>query len=278
MIGWERSVGRLSDVHERLDVFSDIVAQVQVLRREMLVVGGSAPHATLARLSCSPGCDGHGYQPLSLAPILDRSIISDGIAVGWHSAPRDADPPAGMTDHAGRLLMGRLIHLAKQYDTTLWSSDLEDVQAIGSLAAYALAATQFGRTVDLVVGAPSSRRVNSLPFDLARDIAFLTGIRYGPPDTLAFGRQVPQIKEIRDYWEKRELLHGAIDGRAEVLRGRRVLLVDDICRSGTTLHECARACRRSGATDVTVLAASKTFQFQRIPVAYAQSVDAWSNQ
>jgi ComF family protein len=37
---------------------------------------------------------------------------------------------------------------------------------------------------------------------------------------------------------------------AERLPGRRLLLVDDVCATATTLEECARALRRAGAADV----------------------------
>jgi hypothetical protein len=259
-------VGRLSDVHARLSCFPDIVGRIETLHAELAAVAADAPHATLVRLWCTYGADAGRYLPLSLAPILDRALIGEGIAAGWHSAPPHDAVPAELRDGDGRLLMGRLIHAAKQYDAPMWSTDVEDVQAIGSLAAFALATTRFGRDVDLVASVPSSRGTNALPHQVARDLSFLTGIRYAPADAIRFGRQVPQIKELRDYWTKRETIDGSMEADAAAFRGRGVLLVDDVCRSGATLHECARACHRAGAIRVTALAVSKTWEFQRIPM------------
>lgn len=43
------------------------------------------------------------------------------------------------------------------------------------------------------------------------------------------------------------------DARAELLRGRRVLLVDDVFTSGATVGECARVLKQAGAASVMVL-------------------------
>ncbi len=147
-------MGRLTDVHERLSSFPEIVGRLHTLREEMEWLAGDSPHASLVQLWCTYGAQEGRYLPLSLAPVLDRSMIHEGIAVGWHSAPPHAGIPAHLRDHSSRFLMGQMIHLAKQYDPPQWSTDAIDVQAIGSLAAYALACTRFGHRVDLLVGVP----------------------------------------------------------------------------------------------------------------------------
>ncbi len=268
-------MGRLSDVHARLSCFPDIVRQVEVLQTELAEVAADSPYATLVKLWCTYGAHAGRYLPLSLAPILDRSVIENGIAVGWHSAPPHNIVPEILRDGNDRLLMGRLIHAAKQYDApTMWAVDDEDVQTMGSLAAWALATTQFGREVDLIASVPSSRGTNALPHRIARDISFLVGIRHASADTIRFGRAIPQVKGIRDFWARREAVDGSIDADANTLRGRSVLLVDDICRSGSTLHESARACYRAGANRVAALAISKTWEFQRIPAGRGM-VEEW---
>ncbi|MBI4371786.1 MAG: ComF family protein [Elusimicrobia bacterium] len=52
---------------------------------------------------------------------------------------------------------------------------------------------------------------------------------------------------------RRRELAGAFavkNGLGERARGRRLLLIDDVCASATTLEECARALRAAGAKDV----------------------------
>jgi adenine/guanine phosphoribosyltransferase-like PRPP-binding protein len=261
----EHRVGRLSDVHARLSCFPEIADRVATLRSEMTWVMYETPHARLVQLWSTYGAGTERYLPLSLAPILDRSLIDTGIAVGWHGAPLPDDAPADLGGGDNRLLMGQLVHAAKQYDNPMWSTDPEDVQTIGGLAAWALASTRFGREVDLIASVPSSRGTNALPHQVARDLAFLTGIHYAPAEAIRFEREVPQVKAIRDYWTRRETVDGSMAADPTAVRSRSVLLVDDVCRSGVTFHECARACHRAGATRVTALAVSKTFEFQHIP-------------
>lgn len=48
-------------------------------------------------------------------------------------------------------------------------------------------------------------------------------------------------------------LNGAFAADPALVRGQRVLLVDDVCTTGSTLRECAKTLRQSGAEAVDVL-------------------------
>ena len=50
----------------------------------------------------------------------------------------------------------------------------------------------------------------------------------------------------------------------EGLRGRQVLLVDDICTTGATLSECARTLRAAGAAQVVCVAAALTREKEKV--------------
>ncbi len=66
-------------------------------------------------------------------------------------------------------------------------------------------------------------------------------------------------KELASRGEKESNIEGAFEAAgAEAIRGRIVLLVDDVFDSGATMNEAANALRRAGATDVRLLAAVRT--------------------
>ena len=48
------------------------------------------------------------------------------------------------------------------------------------------------------------------------------------------------------------------DKISETIRGRRILLIDDICTTGATLRECVRVLRDNGAAAVLCLTVAKT--------------------
>jgi competence protein ComFC len=61
---------------------------------------------------------------------------------------------------------------------------------------------------------------------------------------------------------RRAELAGAFDSRpGDGARGLRLLLVDDVCASATTLEECALALRRAGARDVAGYAFARAGRF-----------------
>jgi ComF family protein len=60
--------------------------------------------------------------------------------------------------------------------------------------------------------------------------------------------------------ERQAELSGAfrtVEGAGRIALGRRLVLIDDVCATGTTLEECAAALRRSGAKDVTAYVFSR---------------------
>lgn len=75
------------------------------------------------------------------------------------------------------------------------------------------------------------------------------------PDLLRRKRRTPPL-EGKTAAERAETLREAITlhpRRGQVLRGRSVLLVDDVMTSGATLAACSRACQAAGAADISVL-------------------------
>jgi ComF family protein len=61
--------------------------------------------------------------------------------------------------------------------------------------------------------------------------------------------------------QRRENVRGAfVVAREEKLRGRSVLLVDDVYTTGTTLNECARVIRAAGAKQVVVATVARVYR------------------
>lgn len=58
--------------------------------------------------------------------------------------------------------------------------------------------------------------------------------------------------------QRRRNLRGAFVADASTVRGRRVLLVDDVITTGSTVREAARTLLAAGAAEVRVLAAART--------------------
>jgi competence protein ComFC len=61
-----------------------------------------------------------------------------------------------------------------------------------------------------------------------------------------------------DYRERIKLLEGAFQVDADAVRGKRILLVDDLYRSGATATVIAQALLSGGAATVHMLAMTKT--------------------
>jgi competence protein ComFC len=71
-------------------------------------------------------------------------------------------------------------------------------------------------------------------------------------------KQFAELKNVYDAEERRKLLEGAFEINAARATGHRVLLVDDLYRSGATMNAIAQGLTRSGASAVFVFAFTQT--------------------
>jgi len=74
----------------------------------------------------------------------------------------------------------------------------------------------------------------------------LTRTRYTQPQTRL------------DHKERQANIKNAFAADRDTVRGKRVLLVDDVYTTGATLRECARTLKRAGAAGVDVLVLART--------------------
>jgi predicted amidophosphoribosyltransferase len=70
-------------------------------------------------------------------------------------------------------------------------------------------------------------------------------------------RQTPRLKSVSDPKAREEALAGAFAASAKV-NGKRVLILDDIYRSGATAREVARAIKGQSPCVVCLLTATRT--------------------
>lgn len=113
--------------------------------------------------------------------------------------------------------------------------------------------------IEVVVPAPPSRARSIQP--LIEIAAALGGLLDLPVEAASVRRirETPELKDLYEYGQRLEALAGAhtIDG--DSLRGRRVLLLDDLYRSGATLNALTRLVRaEGGASAVFALALTRT--------------------
>lgn len=111
-----------------------------------------------------------------------------------------------------------------------------------------------GITCDSITWAPlSRRRLRKRGYDQARLLAEAIAARMGLPceRMLVKKRNNPPQSRTQKASERRANVQGVYEAAPGVeLTGRRVLLVDDIVTTGSTLSECAAILRHSGASDV----------------------------
>ncbi|MBM3311776.1 MAG: ComF family protein, partial [Candidatus Aminicenantes bacterium] len=87
---------------------------------------------------------------------------------------------------------------------------------------------------------------------LARELGRLTGLRV---ERRAFKKVRPTAAQTSlERGERKENVRGAFSVvRPDRIRGKTVLLIDDVYTTGTTVRECAGALRKAGAGEVRVL-------------------------
>jgi competence protein ComFC len=104
---------------------------------------------------------------------------------------------------------------------------------------------------------PSASRAVQPVFRVAAEI----GARLSVPvvrNAVKKMKQIPELKNVYDFDQRRQLLEGAFTATRTAVEGQRVLLVDDLYRSGATLNAVTEALTRSGASVVYALALTQT--------------------
>ena len=114
---------------------------------------------------------------------------------------------------------------------------------------------------DIISWVPlSKRRLKSRGYDQARLLAEETCKRLGvePQQTLIKSIDAAPQSRQTDISRRMANILGAYDVSSCNLLGKRIILIDDVYTTGSTLSECARVLKTAGASKVYVLTLAKT--------------------
>lgn len=115
-----------------------------------------------------------------------------------------------------------------------------------------------GEQFDVIVPVPASsyRAVQPVPL-LASKLA--EQLQIPVVDAVSKVRETPQLKNVYDLDERLKILDGAYKVEKNQMSGKRVLLLDDLYRSGATMNVITSALYEQGqAKDVVALTITKT--------------------
>lgn len=117
-----------------------------------------------------------------------------------------------------------------------------------------------GISCDSITWVPlSAKRLRSRGYDQARLLAEALAKAEGLPCPPLLKKQRHTVAQsgLRTREQRQRNAEGAYCALDPAgIKGRRILLVDDIVTSGATLRECARMLRRAGAASVTAITAA----------------------
>jgi competence protein ComFC len=112
--------------------------------------------------------------------------------------------------------------------------------------------------IDIVLPVPPSTLRQIQPvIQIATAIAKKLGKAFSA-NAVRKTRETPGLKNVHDPEERRELLEGAFEVDASQVKGKGLLLIDDLYRSGATANAVTVALFAAGAARVYFLAATRT--------------------
>jgi predicted amidophosphoribosyltransferase len=171
--------------------------------------------------------------------VLDRHVIS-AVPIGYLGEHMQFDTT--------RSALGELVYQLKYRSGTL--NDIVDT-------AVNFVNERWNGVIDCVVSPPPSLHRTKQPAVLiAAGIAAALGVPAAPSAAVK-ATATPQMKNVLLH-ERAPLLSAAIQAGTDAVHGRRVLLVDDLWETGSTLRRVAEVLGQMGATEVRALAMTRT--------------------
>jgi competence protein ComFC len=149
-----------------------------------------------------------------------------------------------------RTEVGELLYRLK------YRNDSSAIAEIGAVAENFI--RSWGISFDVIVPAPPtrSRRVQPL-----HQIADELAMRFEVPVVKGVTKNATgaaELKDLREFHERQAVLQGALSVNSRGIAGKRVLLIDDLIRSGATLGAVAAVLSSAGAATIFAFALTKT--------------------
>jgi len=178
--------------------------------------------------------------------------LTETIALGLH---KEASPNGGLQ----RTLVGQLVYEAKGYNRASHPGNQAKANELADRMAQVAKRHPTFRRADLVVSVPGSNRdkVYDLPNLSCQGLSQRLNIE-APQAVVQKTRDSKPMKDLRTIREKIESVEGLYQVDEAQVRGKAVLLVDDIYQTGFSITEVGRALHIAGATTVLGLVATKT--------------------
>jgi predicted amidophosphoribosyltransferase len=149
-----------------------------------------------------------------------------------------------------RTEVGELLYRLK------YRSDASALDEIGAVAEEFIRSWRI--SFDDIVPVPPTRPRRVQPLhQIAEELAR----RFAVPVVKAVSKNAAgaaELKDLREFHERQAVLQGAIVVNARGIVGKRILLVDDLIRSGATLGAVAAALTDAGAAIISAFALTKT--------------------
>ena len=120
----------------------------------------------------------------------------------------------------------------------------------------------FATKPDLIVPVPLhykrliQRRYNQSAL-LAEEIAKLSGIKVNDSSLIRKKNTIPQV-EFSGKARVGNVKNAFMIEDSENIKGKNIILIDDVMTTGSTLKECAKSLKRAGASNIYALTAART--------------------
>jgi len=148
--------------------------------------------------------------------------------------------------------VGKLLHDYK------YGGDRKALEPLAKTASKFILDKKF--EIDLIIPVPPSRkaRLTQPVVELAKRISEIVEIPVCL-DCIQKVKDTEELKGVPTYAQRIKILKDVFSAKIELIRGRKILLVDDLYRSGATLDELSRIlCKQGGAEKVMLLTMTRT--------------------